>query len=341
MTPANVPLVLMVDDDLGAHERIRALLPPAVQLVSAYSTRQALDRCRQLVADSPGATIVCILDYRLPDLDGAMLAVSLRKLLPTAPLIALSSLPESGPLIGVSGTTLALSKSISDDALREQLLGVLANPAATPPDPVFAPYLAHHAVALASPSARRTSVAVLASSRPILQLLTEHLQAAAIAVTAQSTSAGALATMLPMVRAQAIVCDGPAWRRAGELAAGGGLPLLVVAMALSTAIGLSIEPVNVLVTPEPGALLGAIEQIVAGVTYRDPQIAAAYELLELTPAERPILAYIVRSSSIEETARALNLTDSATRKVRARALARLHASGPDDVRTALDELLIR
>jgi DNA-binding NarL/FixJ family response regulator len=290
--------------------------------------------------EQPGVTIILILDFRLPDMDGALLAAKLRELLPEAPIIALSSLSESGPLMGFSGVTRTLSKRLPDDALREQLHAVLAEPTAAPPDPVLAPYLASHATTMALLQPQGISVALLASSRPMLQLLHDALQQAAVAVHAQTTHAPVLEQILTTIPVQALVSDGPAWSRARTLAAARGVPLLVIALSLSTAISLSMEPIGVLVTPEPGELLHTLEQLRAGVLVRDRRIAAAYDVLELTAAERSILPFLLRDIPIEQIARELHLSESAVRKTRARALARLRAERVDEVRIALDELLI-
>lgn len=339
MTPPGPPLVLLVDDDVSVHERVRALLPTGVPLVSAYSAAQGIDRCRRLLAERPGATMVLVLDFRLPDMDGGLLAAKLRELLPDAPLIALSSVSESVPVMQISGMTRALSKRVSDEALRAELALVLAQPVPARPDPVLAPYLAGHATTMARLRPEAPGVAVLASARPLGELLSETLRQAGVAVGATSTTAPALQSMLPTMPVRALLCDGPVWSRARALAAAHQLPLLVVAMALSTAIGLSIEPVSVLVAPEPGELARALDIALAGGAYRDRRIAAAYDALELTPAERAVLPYIVRDLPIEQAAHALGLSESAVRKARGRALARLNAERLDDVRIALDELL--
>jgi DNA-binding NarL/FixJ family response regulator/DNA-binding CsgD family transcriptional regulator len=333
-------IVVMVDDDLSEHARVRALLPGDVTLISAYSAVQGIDRCHRLVAEQPGATVVLLLDYKLPDMDGALLAAKLREILPAAPLVALSSISDIAPLMAISGATSTLTKRLSDDALRTQLLAVLARPEAAPPDPVLAPYLAGHATTLAAFRAQRVSVAVLASSRPLLHLLTDAAQQAGIAVGAQSTRAQALDAMLSGMPVRALIADGPAWSRARALAETHQVPLLVVAMALSTAISLSIEPMGVLLSPEPAALSDALDALLAGEPYADRRIVAAYEALELTLAERPLLAYILRDLPIAQAARDLHLSESAARKARARAFARLGAERLDEVRTALDDLLV-
>lgn len=335
------PIVFMVDDDLSEHARIRALLPQGVTFISSYSAVQGIDRCRRLIAERPGATLVLILDFRLPDMDGALLAAKLRELLPDAPIIALSSLSESGPLMGISGVSRTLTKRLSDDELREQLAAVLAHPTAAPPDPLLAPYLAGHATTLALFQPQSDSVAVLASSRPMLQLLYGALQEAGVAVYAQTTNALALQEILATMPVQAVVCDGPAWSSAKALVAARNVPLLVVAMALSTAVSLSIELVSVLVAPEPGELLHALEQLRKGNLVRDRRIGAAYDALELTQAERPILPYILRDVPVEQIARDLHMTESAARKARSRAFARLQAERVDDIRIALDNLLVQ
>jgi FixJ family two-component response regulator len=328
----------MVDDDVSEHARVKALLPTDVELISAYSAAQAIDRCRQLLALHAHVRVVLLLDYRLPDLDGAMLAAKLRDLVPEAPILSLSNLPESGPLIGISGATSSLSKHISDDALREQLVAVIAQPAVAPPEPLLASYLAGHATHLALLRTTRPAVAVLASSRPLLSLFADVIQQSGFSVGVQSVSAPTLAAMLPSLPVQALVSDGPAWKRARNLAEGARLPLLVIAMALSTAITLSVEPLSVVVAPEPGEITIALDHLLAGNLYRDPRIVAAYEQLELTPAERAVLAYILRDVPIDHVAHELGLSESAVRKARSRALARLNAEGIDEVRSALDEL---
>jgi FixJ family two-component response regulator len=337
--PAN--LLFLVDDDISTHQRIERLLPPGVRLVSSYSAVQALDRCRQMVREQPAARLVLVLDFRLPDFDGALLAAKLREIVPDAPIISLSSLRDAGRPMQVSGMTRTLTKSLSDQELAAHLAEVIAEPLAVPPDPALSPYFAGYATTLALRGSHGAQAALLASSRPLLQLLADACQQAEVTVGAQSISAPALDTLLGTIQVTALVCDGPAWGRARALAERYNLPLLVVALSLSVAIGLSIEPVAVLVAPEASELRVCLERVHAGDRYRDPRIVVAYEALELSQTERQILPFIVRDLPVEQVEQALHLSASAVRKLRQRTLSRLGAEGVDDARRALDELLVR
>lgn len=338
MTMLTQTVVLMVDDDLDAHTRIRALLPAGTTFRSAYTAIEGIQLFHRLALEDHRAAIL-ILDYRLPDLDGGLLAAKAREILPQAVILAFSSLRDSGPPMGFSGATI-VPKAINDGDLRQLLAQVIAEPAITPPDPVIMPYLASHATTLALLRTQSTSVAVLAGSRPVLTLITTGLQEAQVAVAAQSMNASVLETTLKAMPLSVLVTHGPVWARAQEIAEERTLELLVVSLSLSLAISLVVEAVSIALAPEAATLAAAIAAMRAGERYRDPHIIAAYNELGLTPAERELLPYLLRDRSSRQIGDVLGTVDTNVRKLTSRLFAKLQVETSDELRTAIDNLMV-
>lgn len=338
MTPTSYPVVLMVDDDLGAHERIRALLPAGIALRSAYTAVQGIRLCQLLAREAPGAVIL-ILDFRLPDLDGGLLAAKARAILPHAAIMAFSNLRESGPIMHLSGTT-TVPKGIADPELRQLLATLIAEPTATLPDPVLMPYLAAQATRLSLLRTQSASVAVLASSRPVLALITNSLQEAQIPVGAQSTSASVLETTLRAMPLPLLVTDGVVWSRAQRIAGQHALDLLVVAWSLSLALTLSVESLSVVLAPEAATLATAIGQMRAGSIYRDPRLLTVATQVGLTAGEREIVPYLFKDYSPKQIGALIGSSDTNIRKLTSRLFARLQIDTSDELRALIDGLMV-
>lgn len=338
MTTIEQTVVLMVDDDLDAHARIRALLPTGTAFRSAYTAIQGIQQIHRLALEEHRAAIL-VLDYRLPDLDGGLLAAKAREILPQAVILAFSSLRDSGPPMGFSGAAI-VPKAIDDHDLRQLLAQVIAEPTITPPDPVIMPYLASHATTLALLRSQSTSVAVLAGSRPVLTLITTGLQEAQVAVAAQSMNASVLETTLKAMPLSILVTDGPVWARAQAIVQERSLELLVVTLSLSLAISLVIETLSIALAPEAATLAAAIAAMRSGKHYHDPRIAAAYSELGLTPAERELLPYLLRDRSSRQIGDVLGTADTNVRKLTSRLFAKLQVETSDELRAAIDNLMV-
>ena len=77
-----MPTLLVIDDEPSIlHFFRRAFAGPEIQLETATSAKEGLDKVVQLQPD------VIVLDFSLPSMDGLKVAVILHEVVPSAPII--------------------------------------------------------------------------------------------------------------------------------------------------------------------------------------------------------------------------------------------------------------
>lgn len=331
------PLVVLIDDEPYQHRRIAELLPEAT-LVSCYTAAQAITCCAALRRQDARVALVLI-DYRLPDFDGALLAATIRAELPDVPFAPFSALPGSAARIGVSGAIPFPPKGADDATLGRALREALRAPTPARPDPAVRDYLAELAATYAwRPAAR--AIALLTGSRAVMGLLATALQGDGVAVVAQATSSTTIRPLLALQPPQAIVCDAQALPGARLLACDLGTPLLCVTLSVYLAASLSAGDESFLIEPEPGALATALAAIAEGEIYYDPQLQRAYAALGLTANERAILPHVLSDIPPADAARVLGCSESSYSRARLRLLQRLEVAHLGELRARIDGALL-
>ncbi len=331
------PLVVLVDDEPYQHQRVAALLPET-RLLSCYTAKQALERCAALKRQNARVALVLI-DYRLPDFDGALLAATIRAELPDVPFAPFSALPNSAALIGVSGAVPFPPKGVDDVILGRALREAMNHPAPGRPDPILRSYLAEIAAIYARRQPAAKAVALFAGSRAVLSMLVAALQTDGVPVAVQGTSAAAIRPLLSLQSARVLVCDVQALPAAHELARALGVPLLCVTLSVSVAVSLAMGDESLLVTPELGALAVALAAMAEGKVYRDPLLGRVYAVLGLTANERTILPHVLDGASPAMAVQTLGGTELAYSRARLRLLERLGAAHLGELRARIDSAL--
>lgn len=332
------PIVVVIDDDLAVHHRLSRLMPE-VRFVSAYHASAGLKQVRTLVQQ--GAVIALVLvDYRLPDMDGALLAARLRIEQPELRIAPLSSVDDADVLIGVSGTLPLIPKRLSDEALVERLRAALAGAPAKALDPTLARYLAEHAAEREAVLARdvRPQIALFTGSRPLSQLIAATLQGTQTILSCQTTSATTLRALLTHFQPDLLICDASVFGAAQSVADEHRLPLLLIAMSLSAAWAAPETVAAVVVDPEPTVVAQALDAALAGDRYRDPLLDLVPQQLKPSPAELRLLPFILRDTPLDEIADQLNLSYDSARKYRSALFLRLELRSPSELRAAIDAL---
>lgn len=330
--------MVVIDDEPAVHHRLARLMP-GVQLVSAYQSATGLRQLRTLIAQ--GATIaLVVVDFRLPDMDGGLLAARIRAEWPDVRIAPFSSVDDADHVIGVSGTLPLIPKRLSDDELVVRFQAALDGAPAKPLERALASYLAEQARAREELLARdeRPRVALLASSRALIQLLAGRLQETTATLSCQAVSVATLRTLLVHVQADLVLCDASALPNALSVATEYQLPLIVVAMSLSAAWAAPDTLGAIVVEPEPEQLGRAVAAISAGERYRDPLLALVSQQLQLSAAEERLLPYILRETPLEDTAEQLTLSYDSVRKARSTLLQRLDVRSVAELRALIDAL---
>ncbi len=112
------PVIAVVDSDDAARASFEALLNGAGYDVTVFSSgRSFLDELTSLSADC------VLLEYRMPDLGGHILAQRLRTLVGRPPLILMSTMPKliSPARVRELGAIMALEKPIEENSLFDAL----------------------------------------------------------------------------------------------------------------------------------------------------------------------------------------------------------------------------
>jgi CheY-like chemotaxis protein len=330
------PLLVLIDDDIREHRRLQALLPE-LDLRSYYTAQQALAGIRQL-RSGPAPLGLIVLDYRLPDLDGAMLAPLLQELAPTTRVLPYSSLPEGGRLLGFTTAMPFLSKASPDAVIRTTLLGALGMPTEPqrPADPVVSRYLAGHAAQHVRALGQRTRVGLLCGARALLQSIIEALHTAGIAPALQASNEASMRSTMGRLSLGCLVADELAWEPATRLAGEHSLPLVLVALRPSVALVAVAQTAAVVL--DLAHLGDAVEAAVAGRGYRDPGVDVLLRRLDLSPQELQLLPSILRDLRPAEAAAIWGMSEGAFRKARSRLFQRFDVTNVIGLQAAIDRL---
>lgn len=330
------PVMALIDDDVREHQHLRALLPE-VDLHSYYTAQQALAGIRQLRASSVSLSLI-VLDYLLPDLDGAMLAPLLQELTPATPVLPYSSLPEGGRLLGFTTAMPFLSKASTDEVIRTTILDALGRPAEPqrPVDPVVSRYLAGHAAQQMRALGQRARVGLLCGARTLLQPIADALHLAGAAPTVQTGSALVLRNTMVRLSLDCLIADELALEPAMRLAREHSLPLVLVALRPSTALVAAAQVAAVVL--DLANLGEAVEAATTERSYRDPGLDTLIGRLPLSPQELQLLPSILRDTQPSEAAATWGMTESAFRKARSRLFQRLDVTSAVELQTVIDAL---
>lgn len=120
--------ILVVDDEPGIRQATAMLLSfDGHQVQTAESGEEALQKY------VPGAFDLVVTDYSMPGMKGDELALALKKLSPTVPILLLTAFP---PPLQPPGIDLIVTKPFDFASLREALVKMFSLPLVQPPKAV-------------------------------------------------------------------------------------------------------------------------------------------------------------------------------------------------------------
>jgi DNA-binding NarL/FixJ family response regulator len=337
MTSTKTPVILVIDDDPLATASIRHAAPPGWQVHEAHDGVVGLKTAR---AQRSSLSLV-ILDVHMPH-DGVMVAVQIRHEFPDIPILPCTADDRGLAVMALLGCAPPLLKPAPTHAITAALEEAIT----FCPPPLTASPLLTYTYQCARDSERHLrqqratlQVATLTSSDMVRSGLRASILAAGGTINIEATSARSLRRGLACCSVGLLVADSRLQDEAALVARELKLPLLIVALSVTTGYravdvgqGVVVDPVAI------DTLAQALAQVAAGGRFCDPALDASFANGLLSVSEKELLVLVLQGWETEAIIERLKLQPQTVREYRSRIYAKLGVTSLNQLYERVDAL---
>jgi DNA-binding NarL/FixJ family response regulator len=330
------PTILVIDDDLLVAASIRHAVPDWV-------VREAPDGVTGIkAARAERANLaLVILDVHMPH-DGIMVAVQLRHEFPDLPILPCTADDRGLAVLALLGCAPPLMKPAPRLVIATALKQAIHF---CPPALSVSPLLSYiyqcagESERLLRHRRAMLQVATLTSSDMVRSGLRASILAAGGTIGIEATSARHLRSGLAHLSVSIIVADSRLQAEAALVAGEMQLPLLVVALSMTSGYRALDLAQGVVVDPVPiDTMSQALTQVAAGGRFRDTALDASFANGLLSASEKEMLVLLLQGSQTEAISGRLKLQPQTVREYRSRIYGKFGVTDLDQLRECVDSM---